>query len=127
MMVDFLSAVAFDRAGLVPAIVQQFDTGEVLMFAWMNEEALRETLETRRACYFSRSRRRLWRKGESSGQSQRVVDVRMDCDGDALLLLVAQNGVACHTGRRSCFFRAERDLKAAELAPPELAPELLYG
>jgi phosphoribosyl-AMP cyclohydrolase len=125
-MTDLLSTVSFDADGLVPAITQQHDTGEVLMLAWMNRDALAETLATGRACYFSRSRAKLWRKGESSGQVQHVVEVRIDCDGDAVLLLVRQEGVACHTGRRSCFFRAAQD-GWKELVEPEIAPEVLYG
>src|SRR5262245_35692640 len=88
-----LGAIAFDRDGLVPAIAQQHDTGEVLMMAWMNREAVAETLATQRVCYWSRSRKALWRKGEASGQVQRLVDLRIDCDGDTLLLLVDQTGV----------------------------------
>ena len=122
-----LDAVAFDAQGLVPAVAQQFDTGEVLMLAWMNRDAVRETLATGRACYFSRSRGALWRKGETSGQTQRLVELRLDCDGDALLLLVDQHGVACHTGRRDCFFRAARDGGWQEIAAPMVAPERLYG
>ncbi len=117
--IDFLSAVSFDANGLVPAIAQQHDTGEVLMLAWMNRAALEETLATREVCYWSRSRRKLWRKGESSGHRQRLVDLRVDCDGDTLLLLIDQVGVACHTGRRSCFFRAERQGKSLTIAQPE--------
>lgn len=99
--------VDFGKAGgLVPAIAQDALTGEVLMLAYMNEEAFKETLRTRRACYFSRSRNRLWRKGEESGNVQEVVEVRIDCDGDAVLLKVNQvGGAACHTGYSSCFFR----------------------
>src|SRR5579862_9080544 len=122
-----LDAIAFDDQGLVPAIAQQHDTGEVLMFAWMNRDAVAETLATGRVCYFSRSRARLWRKGEQSGQAQRLVELRLDCDGDALLLLVDQLGVACHTGRRDCFFRAARDGVLEEIAAPLVAPEKLYG
>ena len=96
--------VAFGADGLVAVVAQQHDTGEVLMLAWMNREALDETLRSGQGCYWSRSRRRLWKKGETSGHTQRVVDVRLDCDRDAVLLLVDQRGVACHTGRRSCFF-----------------------
>jgi phosphoribosyl-AMP cyclohydrolase len=124
---DALAAIAFDGAGLVPAIAQQHDTGEVLMLAWMNRESVAETLRTGRVCYWSRSRRRLWRKGESSGQVQRLVELRVDCDGDTLLLLVDQTGVACHTGRRNCFYRAWRGGSLVELAAPEIAPEALYG
>jgi phosphoribosyl-AMP cyclohydrolase len=94
-----------DPAGLVAAVVQQHDTGEVLMLAWMDDEALRRTLTTGRATYWSRSREEYWVKGETSGHRQWVRDVRLDCDGDALLVLVEQEGPACHTGRRSCFFR----------------------
>ena len=122
-----LDALCFDAAGLVPAIAQQHDTGEVLMLAWMNADAVRETLATERVCYFSRSRARLWRKGESSGQTQHLKELRVDCDGDTVLLLVQQDGVACHTGRRNCFFRAARDGGLVEIAAPEVAPEALYG
>ena len=120
-------AIRFDAAGLVAAIAQQHDTGEVLMLAWMNREAVAETLATGRVCYFSRSRARLWRKGESSGQVQRLVELRVDCDGDALLLLVNQEGVACHTGRRNCFYRAVRGGDLVEIAAPEIDPAKLYG
>ncbi|MCX7373811.1 MAG: phosphoribosyl-AMP cyclohydrolase [Alphaproteobacteria bacterium] len=122
-----LHAIRFDAQGLVPCIAQQHDTGEVLMMAWMNAEAVAETLLTGRVCYYSRSRKGLWRKGESSGQVQRLVDLRLDCDGDALLALVDQTGVACHTGRRSCFFFAMRDGELAEITQPEVPPEQLYG
>ena len=122
-----LAAVVFDTAGLVPAIAQQPDTGEVLMMAWMNADAVRETLATGRVCYFSRSRGTLWRKGETSGQTQHLKDLRVDCDGDTLLLLVHQDGVACHTGRRTCFFRAARDGGLQEIAAPLVSPEALYG
>jgi len=121
-----LGAVSFDSAGLVPVIAQQHDTGEVLMMAWANGEALRETLTTGRVCYWSRSRKALWRKGESSGQVQRLVDARIDCDGDTLLLLVDQTGVACHTGRHNCFFQALRGGRVAALARPLVDPEQLY-
>lgn len=121
-----IDSVAFDANGLVPAIAQQFDTGEVLMFAWMNRDAVRETLATGRVCYFSRSRGALWRKGETSGQTQRLLEMRLDCDGDALLLLVDQTGVACHTGRRACFYRAARDGAWHDIAEPLVAPDRLY-
>ncbi len=122
-----LPALSFDRDGLVAAVAQQHDTGEVLMLAWMNREAVEETLATGEVCYFSRSRQKLWRKGESSGQVQRLVELRVDCDGDALLLLVDQTGVACHTGRRSCFFRAARDGALVTIAEPQVDPKTLYG
>ena len=124
---EVLAAVAFDDRGLVPAIAQQHDTREVLMMAWMNAEALAETLRTGRVCYWSRSRAALWRKGESSGQAQRLVELRIDCDGDTVLLLVDQTGVACHTGRRSCFFRAARESGLTEILPVEVDPKTLYA
>jgi phosphoribosyl-AMP cyclohydrolase len=124
---DLLAAVRFDRDGLVPVIAQQHDSGEVLMLAWMNGEALRETLATGAAVYWSRSRHALWRKGETSGQVQRVVDLRLDCDGDTVLLLVDQTGVACHTGRRSCFFSAAREGAWREILPVTVDPAKLYG
>ena len=124
---DLDSAIAFDDNGLIPAIAQQHDSGELLMMAWMNRAALAETLATGRVCYWSRSRDRLWRKGESSGQSQRLVELRIDCDGDTLLLKVDQTGVACHTGRRSCFYRALRNGRLEELMPVERDPQSLYG
>ena len=123
---DFLDSVAFDGNGLVPAVAQQHDTGEVLMMAWMNRAAIEETLKTGRVCYWSRSRRALWRKGESSGQVQRLVELRVDCDNDTLLLLVDQTGVACHTGRRSCFFTAFRNGARTVIADVEISPEELY-
>ena len=119
--------LAFDDKELVPAIAQQHDSGEVLMMAWMNRAALAETLATGQVCYWSRSRGRLWRKGESSGQSQRLVELCIDCDGDTLLLKVDQTGVACHTGRRSCFYRALRNGRLEELMPVERDPRSLYG
>ena len=122
-----LAAVRFDARGLVPCIAQQHDTGEVLMMAWMNRDAVEETLATGQVCYFSRSRGALWRKGETSGQVQRLVDLRVDCDGDTLLALVDQHGVACHTGRRSCFFLALRDGSVTPIAEPLADPEALYG
>ena len=124
---DILAAIRFDAAGLVPAIAQQHDTGEVLMLAWMNREAVAETLAKQRVCYFSRSRNTLWRKGETSGQVQHLKELRVDCDGDTLLLLVDQEGVACHTGRRNCFFRAARGGDLVEIAAPLVSPEALYG
>jgi phosphoribosyl-AMP cyclohydrolase len=122
-----LDAIRFDGRGLVAAVAQQHDSGEVLMLAWMNREAVAETLETGRVCYWSRSRGALWRKGETSGQVQRLMEMRLDCDGDALLLLVDQAGVACHTGRRSCFYRAQRNGGLVEVAAPEVDPAALYG
>ncbi|MGH7088016.1 MAG: phosphoribosyl-AMP cyclohydrolase [Stellaceae bacterium] len=117
-----LAALAFDRDGLVAAVAQQHDSGEVLMLAWMNRDAVCETLATGRVCYWSRSRRSLWRKGESSGHWQRLVEFRIDCDRDAVLLLVDQTSAACHTGQRSCFFRAARNGALVTIATPIAAP-----
>src|SRR5690242_486060 len=121
-----LAAIRFGPDGLVPAIAHQFDTGEILMLAWMNRDAVRASLGEGRACYWSRSRQRLWRKGETSGQVQLLRELRLDCDGDALLLLVDQQGVACHTGRRSCFFRGWRDGAWTTFVEPLIPPEMLY-
>jgi phosphoribosyl-AMP cyclohydrolase len=121
-----LAEIKFDADGLVPAIAQQHDTGEILMVAWMNRDAVLATLAEGRACYWSRSRGKLWRKGETSGQVQTLKEMRLDCDGDTVLLLVEQTGVACHTGRRNCFFRAWRDGAWVEIAAPLVAPEELY-
>jgi phosphoribosyl-AMP cyclohydrolase len=122
-----IGAIAFDSAGLVPAIAQQHDTGEVLMMAWMNRAAVEETLATNRVCYWSRSRKALWRKGETSGQVQRLVELRIDCDGDTLLLLVDQTGVACHTGKRRCFFRRAGAAGLEDVPMGAMDPATLYG
>ena len=127
IMTELLPELRFDERGLVAAIAQQHDTGEVLMVAWMNRAAIEETLRTGQVHYWSRSRNALWRKGETSGQVQRLKELRLDCDGDALLLLVDQHGVACHTGRRSCFYRAARDGRVVEIAAPLVTPGELYG
>ncbi|WP_210725932.1 phosphoribosyl-AMP cyclohydrolase [Modicisalibacter radicis] len=124
---ELLDAVHWNGDGLVPAIAQQHDSGEVLMMAWMNRRALEETLTSGRVCYWSRSRARLWRKGESSGQVQHLVNARLDCDGDALLLGVDQRGPACHTGRRSCFYVALDDSGGEVDAEPLVDPATLYG
>ncbi len=121
------AALRTNADGLVPAIAQQHDSGEVLMMAWMNREALAETLSTGRVCYWSRSRAGLWRKGERSGQVQKLIDLRIDCDGDTLLLLVDQTGVACHTGRRSCFYLQVEDGELKEILPVVRDPADLYG
>lgn len=103
---DWLAQVSFDENGLIPAIAQDASDGTILMVAWMNAEALSETVRTGHAVYWSRSRQRLWRKGEESGHQQRVQEIRLDCDADVILLKVEQKGgIACHTGRRSCFFQ----------------------
>ena len=125
---DWLDAVKFDERGLVPAIAQDAATGETLMVAWMNREALAETRRRGEAVYFSRSRGRLWHKGESSGHSQRVRSIRLDCDGDVVLLGVEQTGgIACHTGRRSCFYRELSDGEWREVAPVLRSPSEIYG
>jgi phosphoribosyl-AMP cyclohydrolase len=121
-----LAAISFNADGLVPAIAQQFDTGEVLMMAWMNRDAVAETLTTGRVCYWSRSRKGLWRKGETSGQQQRLKEFLIDCDGDTILLKVDQDGVACHTGRRTCFYTAARSEGLVEVEKVKIAPEELY-
>ena len=126
-MAAVLAEIKFDARGLVTAVAQQHDSGEVLMVAWMNADAVRETLSTGRVCYWSRSRQRLWRKGEESGQVQELHDFMIDCDGDTLLLKVVQTGVACHTGRRSCFFRALRGGKLETVAAILIDPKTLYG
>lgn len=122
-----IAAVKFDSDGLVPAIAQQHDSGEVLMMAWMNRDSIAETLRTGRVCYWSRSRQNFWRKGESSGQVQMLIEWRVDCDGDTILLRVDQLGPACHTGRRSCFYRRADAEGLTITAPVLLSPEALYG
>ena len=122
-----LEALSFSDDGLIPAIAQQFDSGEVLMMAWMNRDAIAATLTEGRVVYWSRSRQALWRKGETSGQVQILKEFRWDCDNDTILLQVDQDGVACHTGRRSCFFNAVRDGKVETIAEVEIDPEQLYG
>jgi phosphoribosyl-AMP cyclohydrolase len=112
-----LAEIRFDAQGLVPAIAQQHDTGEVLMMAWMDRNAVAETMRTGRVCYWSRSRQAPWRKGDTSGHIQILHDLRIDCDGDTLLVLVEQTGVACHTGRHNCFFRAVREGALEAIAP----------
>jgi len=124
---ELLAEIAFDRDGLVAAVAQQHDSGEVLMMAWMNREAVERTLASGEVHYWSRSRMKLWRKGETSGQVQRLVELRVDCDGDTLLLLVDQKGVACHTGRRNCFFRAARNGRLETIADIVVDPKTLYG
>ncbi len=114
-----IADLSFDRDGLVPAIAQSDETGEVLMLAYMNADAVRETLATGQVCYWSRSRQALWRKGESSGHVQRLVELRYDCDNDAVLLRVRQSGPACHTNRPNCFYHAVRDGRVAIISEPQ--------
>ncbi len=128
MTSDAVSGPDFSRGdGLVPAIVQDSTTGEVLMMAWMNREAYDETLRTGQTVFFSRSRGRLWRKGERSGHVQKVVSVRIDCDADTILLRVVQTGAACHEGYKSCFFREVTGEGLKVVAPRVFDPKDVYG
>lgn len=131
MNTNWIADVTFDASGLIPAIAQDAKTGSILMVAWMNAESLAETAATQRAVYWSRSRKRLWRKGEESGHQQIVHEIRLDCDGDVILLKVEQKGgIACHTGRESCFFRrldGDGDKAQWTITDPVLKdPELIY-
>jgi phosphoribosyl-AMP cyclohydrolase len=124
---DWLDAIRWDAAGLAPVIAQEASTGKVLMLAWMNRAALARTVATGEAVYWSRSRGRLWHKGEESGHVQKVLDIRTDCDSDALLLTVEQaGGIACHTGRHSCFFRRYAGGGWEEADPVLKPPENIY-
>ncbi len=127
-MTTWLDAVHWNEQGLVPAIAQEAATGRVLMMAWMNREALQRTVESGTAVYWSRSRQKLWHKGEVSGHFQKVREVRLDCDADVVLLQVEQvGGVACHTGRARCFFRRLENGSWVETDPVLMDPEQLYG
>ncbi len=127
-MSGWLDEVRWNADGLVPAIARDVDSGEVLMLAWMNREALARTAEEGVAVYWSRSRGRLWRKGETSGHVQKVREIRLDCDGDTVLLEVEQVGsIACHTGRRSCFYRRLEDGVWITVEPVAKDPEAIYG
>jgi len=124
---DALNGLPYSSDGLIPAIAQQYDSKEVLMMAWMNRTSIEETLANGRVCYYSRSRKKLWRKGETSGQIQLLKEMRLDCDGDTILLLVDQTGPACHTGRKSCFYnliQGERIIVDREVL---IDPKTLYG
>jgi phosphoribosyl-AMP cyclohydrolase len=129
---NWLDEVRWDERGLIPVIAQEAATGDVLMFAWMNREALQETAESGRAVYFSRSRARLWRKGEESGHVQTVHDIRLDCDNDVILLKVSQLGqesgpaIACHTGRHSCFFHRYENGQWRVADPVLKDPQTIY-
>ena len=114
------ATLTYNDQGLIPAIAQQADTGEILMMAWMNAESVARTLDTGRVTYWSRSRASFWVKGESSGHVQALVELRVDCDRDCLLVLVDQTGPACHTNRRSCFYTAVRDGQEVEIMQPEV-------
>ncbi|MEO5363601.1 MAG: phosphoribosyl-AMP cyclohydrolase [Magnetococcus sp. DMHC-8] len=122
-----LDSLKYNTDGLIPAIAQQFDSGEILMMAWMNRASLAQTLTSGVACYWSRSRQAFWQKGETSGQIQKVQAVRTDCDRDTLLLLVDQVGVACHTGRHNCFYLEAREGAWQAIAPVATDPATLYG
>jgi phosphoribosyl-AMP cyclohydrolase len=125
---DWMSAVLWTEDGLVPVIAQDAKTGRILMFAWMNRAALAQTAATGEAVYFSRSRQRLWHKGEESGHVQRVQEIRLDCDGDVILLQIEQiGGIACHTGRESCFFRRLTDGQWQITDPVLKSPDEIYG
>jgi len=127
-MEQLFEVITFNEAGLVPAVAQDAGSGEILMMAWMNREAIEETLREGRVCYWSRSRGRLWRKGEQSGHVQRLVEMRVDCDGDTLVLKVEQTGAACHTGRLSCMFRLVHPDGTVETASePIVDPGDVYG
>ncbi len=124
---SFLDEVPWSGEGLIAAVAQDAKSGRVLTVAWMNREALKETVESRQAVYWSRSRRRLWRKGEESGHVQKVRELRLDCDADAILLIVEQvGGIACHTGRESCFFRRLENGQWVSIDPVLKDPTLIY-
>ncbi|MEW8563432.1 MAG: phosphoribosyl-AMP cyclohydrolase [Candidatus Thiodiazotropha sp.] len=126
-MVSWLDAVKWDPDGLVAAIAQESGSGKLLMMAWMNEEALRLTRESGHVVYWSRSRQKLWHKGEESGHQQQVKSIRIDCDGDVILLEVEQKGgIACHTGRHNCFFRELRGDEWVEILPVLKDPGEIY-
>jgi len=125
---DWLDAIRWTEYGLVPAIAQDAETGDILMMAWMNRESLRLTAEEGQAVYWSRSRGKLWRKGETSGHQQVIRDIRLDCDEDVILLKVEQKGgIACHTGRRSCFYRTLKDGQWVSVDPVIKDPGTIYG
>ncbi len=128
--IDWLDAVQWDANGLVPVIAQEASSGDVMMFAWMNREALQKTAELGRAVYFSRSRNKLWFKGEESGHVQAVQDIRLDCDNDVVLLRITQTGhepgIACHTGRHSCFYQSLQNGQWQAVDPVLKDPETIY-
>lgn len=126
-MSDWLEQIKWNEAGLVPAIAQDAETGENLMVAWMNRDALQETVDTKKAVYWSRSRAKIWRKGEESGHQQLVKEVRLDCDADVIVLKIEQlGGIACHTGRQSCFYRVYTDGQWQSVEPVIKDPKDIY-
>ncbi|CUU10599.1 MAG: phosphoribosyl-AMP cyclohydrolase [Fimbriimonadales bacterium] len=124
---SWLDTLKFDANGLIPAVIQDAHNGQVLMVAYMNREALQRTLDTGLCTYWSRSRQQYWVKGETSGHVQRVKEIRVDCDQDCVLIRVEQEGVACHTGHRSCFYRAVQNGELVEVEPVLIDPEQIYG
>lgn len=122
-----IATIKFNDQGLVPAIAQDSQTKQVLMMAWMNAESLKETIQTNQMCYFSRSRNSIWRKGETSGQIQTIKEIMIDCDSDAILALVEQTGVACHTGRKSCFYKTIENDNISINQDVVISPEELYN
>jgi phosphoribosyl-ATP pyrophosphohydrolase/phosphoribosyl-AMP cyclohydrolase len=125
---NIFDVIKYDEKGLIPAIVQNYEDNQILMFAWMNQESLKLTLKTNFAHYFSRSRNKLWRKGEISGQVQEIKEILIDCDSDCLILKVSQKGVACHTGTKSCFFRNVDDNGALLVnQKPQISSNILYN
>jgi phosphoribosyl-AMP cyclohydrolase len=124
---SFIDGLKFNDNGLIPAIIQEEGTGRVLMMAWMNADSIRDTIETGKTHFWSRSRQKYWMKGESSGNTQQVKDVAYDCDGDTLLIQVEQIGAACHEGYRSCFFRSVKDGEGEVTEERLMDPEELYG
>ncbi len=128
MQQNWLDEICWNNDGLVPAIAQDYQSGEILMMAWMNRESLSLSVQEGRAIYWSRSRNKLWRKGEESGHIQRLHDIRLDCDNDVLVLKVdQQGGIACHTGRRNCFFKQLKNGQWESVEPVLKAPDAIYG
>lgn len=128
MSQEWLQAIQWTEDGLVPVIAQQHDSGRVVMFAWMNRESLALSVETGYAVYWSRSRQRLWRKGEESGHQQKILDIQLDCDADVILLKIEQQGgIACHTGRQSCFYRSLHKGEWQTIEPILKDPAKIYS